>query len=59
MVKDIDLGQALAEGRVDTPLVDHTHATLNDVVAAGLGDKDIAALVAHLADRNGIKLEPQ
>jgi 3-hydroxyisobutyrate dehydrogenase-like beta-hydroxyacid dehydrogenase len=59
MVKDIELGHALAEGRVDTPLVDHTRATLNDVVAAGLGDKDIAALVAHLADRNGIELEPQ
>jgi 3-hydroxyisobutyrate dehydrogenase len=59
MVKDIELGRALAGDRVDIPLVDHTRATLADAVAAGLGEKDIAVLVAFLADRNGITLEPQ
>lgn len=59
MVKDLELGHALAAGHVDTPLVDHTRATLHDVVAAGLGDKDIAALVGYLADLNNIILKPQ
>jgi 3-hydroxyisobutyrate dehydrogenase-like beta-hydroxyacid dehydrogenase len=58
-VKDIELGHALAGDRVHTPLVDQTRATLTDAVAAGRGEQDIAALVAFLADRNGITLEPQ
>jgi 3-hydroxyisobutyrate dehydrogenase len=60
MVKDVDLGQALAvEGGVEIPLVEHTRTTLNDLVAGGLGDLDIASLVEHLAARNGIQLVPQ
>jgi 3-hydroxyisobutyrate dehydrogenase-like beta-hydroxyacid dehydrogenase len=60
MLKDVNLGHALAaEGRVEIPLVEHTRTTLNDLVAAGLGDLDIASLVKHLAARNGIQLVPQ
>ncbi|SEP14121.1 NAD(P)-dependent oxidoreductase [Amycolatopsis saalfeldensis] len=59
MAKDLDLGHALAAGRADTPLVDHTRATLHDLLAAGWGEQDIAALVAYLAGRNGIDLLPQ
>jgi 3-hydroxyisobutyrate dehydrogenase-like beta-hydroxyacid dehydrogenase len=59
MLKDIDLGLALAAGHADTPVVEHTRATLNDLVAAGLGDKDITALLVYLADQNGITLTPQ
>jgi hypothetical protein len=40
-------------------LVDHTRAALDDVVAAGLGDQDLAVLVARLAARNGVSLAPQ
>jgi 3-hydroxyisobutyrate dehydrogenase-like beta-hydroxyacid dehydrogenase len=60
MLKDVNLGRALAaEGRVEIPLAEHTRTTLNDLVAAGLGDLDIASLVEHLAARNGIQLVPQ
>ncbi|HEX3963658.1 MAG TPA: NAD(P)-dependent oxidoreductase [Trebonia sp.] len=60
MLKDVNLGRALAaSGQVEIPLVEHTRATLNDLVAAGLGDLDIASLVQHLAASNGIQLVPQ
>lgn len=60
MLKDVNLGRALAaKGQVEIPLVEHTRATLNDLVAAGLGDLDIASLVEHLATRNRIQLVPR
>jgi 3-hydroxyisobutyrate dehydrogenase len=59
MLKDLDLGHALTGGAgVRTPLVDHTRDTLHDLVAMGLGQQDIAALVTYLADRDGVKLTP-
>jgi 3-hydroxyisobutyrate dehydrogenase len=60
VLKDVDLGHLLAgRTRIDTPLVDHTRSTLHDLVAAGLGELDIAALAGYLADLNGIQLRPQ
>jgi 3-hydroxyisobutyrate dehydrogenase-like beta-hydroxyacid dehydrogenase len=59
VLKDVDLGHALAEdNQIGTALVEHTRGTLHDLVAAGFGDLDIAALVAYLADTNGIRLRP-
>jgi 3-hydroxyisobutyrate dehydrogenase-like beta-hydroxyacid dehydrogenase len=60
MLKDVDLGHALVVGAsVETPLLEHTRTTLNDLVAAGLGDLDIASPVGHLAAINGIQLASQ
>jgi 3-hydroxyisobutyrate dehydrogenase-like beta-hydroxyacid dehydrogenase len=57
MLKDVNFGVDLAvDGGVEIPLVEHTRSTIADLVAAGLGDLDIAMLIEFLAVRNGIQL---
>jgi 3-hydroxyisobutyrate dehydrogenase-like beta-hydroxyacid dehydrogenase len=58
MLKDVDLGLDLARAAgVQTPLIDGTRATIADLIAAGRGELDIAALLVHLAEANGVVLE--
>jgi 3-hydroxyisobutyrate dehydrogenase-like beta-hydroxyacid dehydrogenase len=58
MLKDINFGLDLAvDGGVEIPLLEHTRNTIADLVAAGLGDLDIAKLIDFLAARNGIQLQ--
>jgi 3-hydroxyisobutyrate dehydrogenase-like beta-hydroxyacid dehydrogenase len=58
MLKDADLGLDLARSTgVQTPLIDGTRAAIADLIAAGRGELDIAALLVHLAETNGIVLE--
>jgi 3-hydroxyisobutyrate dehydrogenase len=58
MLKDVNFGHDLAvDGGVEIPLVEHTRNTIADLVAAGLGDLDIATLIDFLAARNGIQLQ--
>jgi 3-hydroxyisobutyrate dehydrogenase len=58
MLKDVNFGHDLAvDGDVEIPLVEHTRNTIDELVGAGLGDLDIAALIGFLAARNGIQLQ--
>jgi 3-hydroxyisobutyrate dehydrogenase-like beta-hydroxyacid dehydrogenase len=58
MLKDVNFGHHLAvDGGVEIPLIEHTRNTIADLVAAGLGDLDIAKLIDFLAARNGIQLQ--
>ncbi|ORA33992.1 NAD(P)-dependent oxidoreductase [Mycobacterium aquaticum] len=57
MLKDVTLGHDLAEmSGVDIPIVEHTREAIAELVAAGLGESDIARLIEFLADRNGVAL---
>jgi 3-hydroxyisobutyrate dehydrogenase-like beta-hydroxyacid dehydrogenase len=58
MLKDVDLGLDLARSTgVQIPLIEDTRTAIADLIAAGRGELDIAALLAHLADTNGVMLK--
>jgi 3-hydroxyisobutyrate dehydrogenase-like beta-hydroxyacid dehydrogenase len=57
MLKDVDLVLDLARStRVQALLTRQTRAAIADLIAAGRGDLDIAALLLHIADANGVRL---